>query len=104
MNPSDILGSPSDNTGKMMTRRIKAANRTTVILSYSSADATSLRALAQSIRIKDNKFPSLSLLARRSLHLYAEVYLSNPRGELAALNEMVTPVPQPAKYSKQHSK
>lgn len=91
---------PNDN--KLMTKRIQASDRTTVILSYTKRDALALRELAYSITLKAGKRPSLSLISRRSLQLYSQI-LSNPthrEAEIQALNTMVTPVPTPAPYSK----
>ena len=98
---------PSENTGKLMTKQIKAADGTTVILTYLRPDAQAMRAFVQSIRLKGNKSPSLSLIARRSIGLYLadleEARQSNSElfdQEVAALERMVTPVPKPATYSK----
>ena len=98
---------PSDNSGKMMTRRIQARDRTSVMLTYSTTDAFELRKMVQSIRLKGDKKPSLSLIARRSLQLYGrhleQVKAGRPdlfAAELTALERMVTPVPQPARKSK----
>lgn len=85
-------------TAAVLTKRVRAYDRSTLVLSYSSADAQELRALAQAIRLKQDKRPTLSLLARRSLHLYREA-LMRPgamESEIAKLNEMTTPVPKPA--------
>ena len=93
---------PSDNAGKVLTRRIQAHDRTTVLLTYSTSDANELRRLAQSITLKAGKKPSLSLFARRALQIYGR-YLqdsTNAANETAALNRMVTPVPSPASKSK----
>ena len=92
---------PSDNTGKVLSRRIQARDRTTVLLTYSASDANALRMLAQSITLKAGKRPSLSLFARRALQVYGS-YLDDPRNaatETAALNRMVTEVPQAATTS-----
>jgi len=91
---------PNDN--KMMTKRVQASDRTTVILSYSSRDAEDLRALASGFTLKAGKKASLSLVSRRSLQLYSRL-LSDParrESETLALNEMVTPRPVPAPHSK----
>ncbi len=93
---------PSDNTGKVLAKRIQAHDRTTVLLTYSRPDANRLRMLVQSITLKANKKPSLSLIARRAVDIYLE-RMKSPEGfasETAVLNHMVTPVPSPAPYSK----
>jgi hypothetical protein len=85
-------------TAAVLTKRVRAYDRSTLVLSYSSADAKELRALAEAIRLKQDKRPTLSLLARRGLHLYREA-LKRPgvmESEIATLNEMTTPVPKPA--------
>ena len=85
-----------------MTRRIQARDRTTLILSYTTSDANSLRALAQSISLKADKKPSLSLLSRRALELYG-MLLRSPKAraaEIDVLNRMTTAVPKPATVSK----
>jgi len=91
---------PNDN--KLMSKRIQARDRTTVILSYCSSDAQALRVMAHSILLKADKRPSLSLLCRRALQLYSQL-ISSPahrESELAALNTMVTKTPAPAPHSK----
>ena len=99
---------PSDNTGKVLAKRIQAHDRTTVLLTYSRADANALRMLVQSIALKAStdgasyKRPSLSLIARRAVGIYLE-RMKNPdefASETAALDRMVTPIPAPAMYSK----
>ena len=93
---------PSDNTGKVLTQRIQARDRTTVLLTYSTRDANELRRMAQSITLKAGKKPSLSLFARRALQVYGS-YLKDSRNaanEAAVLDRMGTPVPSPAPRSK----
>jgi hypothetical protein len=93
---------PDPNDQKLMTKRIQARDRTTVILSYTSRDAQALRAIAQTILLKRDKRPSLSLLCRRALQLYGQLLASpvHRAAEIAALNKMVTAVPAPAPHSK----
>lgn len=90
------------NDKKMMTKRIRASDRTTVNVSYSSSDAQDLRKVAQSITLKGDKRPSLSLITRRSLQIYCGLmYDRTARAhEIHALNAMVTRVPSPAPASK----
>lgn len=93
---------PDPNDNKIMTKRIQAADSSTVILNYPRRDAQELRALASSFTLKAGKKASLSLLSRRSLQLYSR-HLSDPANrasEAMALNEMVTPTPAPASHSK----
>ena len=93
---------PDPNDQKLMTRRIQARDRTTVILSYSTRDAQALRSIAQAILLKRDKRPSLSLLCRRALQLYGQLITSpaHREAEIEALNKMVTSVPAPAPHSK----
>jgi hypothetical protein len=90
----------ADNTGKVLTRRPQARGRTAVMLTYAPYEAAQLRALADSIRIKGDKKPTLSTIARRALTVYCHVYEARPAEERAAIEKLVTQVPQPATYSK----
>ena len=93
----------TDNTGKVMTKRIQARDRTTVLLTYSASDANALRMLAQTIQLRGDRKPSLSLLARRAMTIYRALLDSSPAAfdaEVRALDKMVTPVPKPAPLSK----
>jgi len=98
---------PSDNTGKVLTRRVRAADGTAVMLHYRTPEAVAMRSLIQSIRIKGDKTPSLSLIARRAMQLYVArldaARYSLPdvfAAEVAELERMVTPVPKPAQVSR----
>jgi hypothetical protein len=92
---------PSPNDSKVLTRRVPVHDRSTVILSYTSRDASALRKLAASFTLKGDKKASLSLLSRRALQVYAQI-LTNPdhlANETKALDKMVTPIPSPAPFS-----
>jgi hypothetical protein len=92
---------PDQNDSKVLTRRVQPNDRSTVILSYPSRDASALRKLAASFTLKGDKKASLSLLSRRALQVYAQI-LTNPdhrANETNALDKMVTPVPSPAPFS-----
>ena len=98
---------PSDNLGKMMTRRLRPGHGTTVLLNYQVGEANAMRQLIQSIRIKGNRKPSLSLIARRYMQIYIArlqfAHRNSPdafAAEVAELERMVTRVPAPAQYSK----
>ena len=107
-NPLAIpTGAPVDTTDRMMTKRVPARERSTVILSFKSSDANAMRAFINSIRLKGDKAPSQSLVARRALQVYLrrlELLRREAPAEFAAeveaLEAMVTPVPQPAQVSK----
>jgi hypothetical protein len=91
---------PDPNDNKIMTKRVQASDRASVLLSYSTREAKALRDLANSFTLKGKK-ASLSLLSRRSLQVYQEI-LNNPlhrANEEQILNKMVTPVPVPAPFS-----
>lgn len=95
---------PSDNSGKLMTKRLRGADGTTLVLNYAKHDAQAIRAFVESFRIKGDRKVSLSLIARRSLGLYlarmGSASHSRPdvfEGEIAELERMCTPVAQPAK-------
>lgn len=96
---------PETNTATVLTKRVRTYDRSTLVLNYPTADAKDLRALAQAIRLKQDKRPTLSLLARRGLTLYREA-LKRPgmlESEIKVLNEMTTPVPKPAPKSRKTS-
>lgn len=93
---------PEPNDNKLMTKRVPASDRSIVILSYPSSEARALRSLAASFTLKGGKKASLSLVARRSLQLYAKLLTDPARrdSEVIALNSMATPTPSPATHSK----
>ena len=93
---------PQPNDGKVFTRRIQASDRATVSLTFTTRDAQALRAVAAAFTLKGTKKASLSLIARRSLHLYLQLIADSTRKahEEAALNKMVTVVPAAALFSK----
>ena len=96
--PRPIRRSPDTSTGKVVTRQVKAYDRTTLVLSYTTPDANALRALVDSMHLKAGKKPSLSVLARRALEVYRRL-LARPgvlASEIEALNRLTTPVPKPA--------
>ena len=89
------------NDSKMMTKRVQASDRATVVISYPSREAIALRTLAASFTLKRDKKASLSLVSRRALQVYAQI-LSNPvhrTNETKVLDKMVTPIPSPAPFS-----
>jgi hypothetical protein len=88
--------SPNTTTGKVITKQIKAYDRTTLVLSYTTKDANELRALVQSMRLKAGKKPSLSVIARRALRVYVDRLPDVWDAEIEALNKMTTRVPKPA--------
>ena len=84
----------TDNTDKVLTRYIRARDGTKLVLNYRHQEATAIRAALQKIRLKGDKAPSLSLIARRSMGLYIQHLESSPKafaGEVAALEKLATP-------------
>lgn len=87
------------NESKLMTTRIKRVDGTTVTLTYRKPEAARMRALVESLRMKGDRKPSLSLLARRSMGLYLDsleqARQSNPSQftqELQTLEQMTAPL------------
>ena len=85
----------ADNSGKALTKYLKARDKTTLVLTYTHGDVAALRALVASIHMKRGTAPSMALVARRSLQVYRQ-YLQRPgamEAETAALNGMSTRSP-----------
>ena len=83
-----------------MTKRVRAYDRTTLVLSYTTSDANALRAIVQRMKLKGDKRPSLSVIARRALWVYLERLPAVWHDEMAALDQMTTKHPKPAPVSK----
>lgn len=88
-----------DNTGKVLTKAVKAADGTTVVLNYRKPEAAQMRELVRSLRLKGDRRPSMSLIARRSMGLYLDNMARAQRTrpdlfarEVEALEKMVTPI------------
>lgn len=92
---------PDQNDNKVLTKRVQASDRSTVILSYPSREASALRTLAASFTLKGDKKASLSLVSRRALQVYAQILTNSEHrtNETKALDKMVTPVPSPAPFT-----
>jgi hypothetical protein len=85
----------TDNTGKVLTKYIRARDGTVLTLNYRRQDAHEIRAAVQRIRLKGDRTPSLSLIARRSLALYLARLQSSPAAfadEVQALEKLATPI------------
>ena len=85
----------TDNTDKVLTRYIRARDGTVLTLNYRHQEANAIRATLQRIRLKGDKQPSLSLIARRSMSLYLAHLESSPSAfadEVQALERLATPV------------
>jgi hypothetical protein len=83
----------NEAAGKVFTKRVRANDRTTLTLSYTPADAARLRTMAQSMSLKGGKSPAMSVIARRSLDVYAQVLESNTAAEVDAVARMTTAHP-----------
>ena len=87
--------SATEDSPQVRTQYIKAGDGTTLILKYRHAQAIELRMTLQKLRLKGDKQPSLSLIARRSMGLYLEHLESSPTAlanEVQALEKLATPV------------
>jgi hypothetical protein len=80
---------------KVRTRYLRAKDGTTLVLNYRHQEAHDIRAALQRIRLKGDKTPSLSLIARRSMRVYLAHLESSPAAfahEVQALERLATPV------------
>lgn len=85
----------TNNTDKVTTRQIKACDGTTVTLTYRREEANELRRAIQRIRLKGDRAPSMSLVARRSMGLYLahlESSVLTFNAEIQALEKLATPI------------
>jgi hypothetical protein len=88
------MKSPPNNTGKVLTRYVHAAGGTALTLNLRPAEAASLRSLVASIRLRGDKTPSLSLIARRAVTAYIAHIQYSPEtraSEIAVLERLATP-------------
>ena len=88
-----------DISGKVLTKR-PTGPQTILALTYPDHEAAALRRIAAGVVLKKDRKASLSLIARRALVLYEQAFHLDTKGETAALDRMVTPVPKPAAKSK----
>lgn len=85
----------SEDPTQVRTHYLKARDGTALVLNYRHQEANAIRAALQRIRLKGDKQPSLSLIARRSMGLYIAHLESSPAafdGEVKALERLATPV------------
>ena len=86
---------PKDNTGKVHARYLKSAGSTTLVLNLRPLEATALRSFVASVRLRGDKTPSLSLIARRAMAAYLSHVQYSPESrasEIAVLEKLATPV------------
>ncbi len=85
----------STTGGKVLTRYRKRNGTTTLVLNYPTNEAARLRDLIESIRLRGDRKPSLSLIARRSMAVYLDHVASSPDAlatEIEALELLATPI------------
>lgn len=90
----------SKNTGKVMTKYTRAAGGTALTLNFRPQEATALRTFVDSVRLRGDKIPSLSLVARRAMtHYlgYAQMSPTTRTTEISALEALATPFTDRAK-------
>ena len=84
---------PKNNTGKVHAKSLKSAGSATLVLNLRPQEATALRSFA-SVRLRGDKIPSLSLVARRAMSAYLAHVHHSPEiraSEIAALEKLATP-------------
>lgn len=83
-----------NNIGKVTNRYTQGPGSTTVTLNFRALEATSLRSFVDSVRLRGDKIPSLSLIARRAMSVYLAHAQYSPEtraSEIAALEKLATP-------------
>ncbi len=81
--------------GKVLARRESRSGSTALVLNYPQNEAARLRDLVASIRLRGDREPSLSLIARRSMAVYLDHVASSPdalAGEIEAMELLATPI------------
>jgi hypothetical protein len=82
-----------DNTGKVMTRYTRAAGSSTMSLNLNPFEALQLKAFIATLRLRGNKIPSMSLIARRAVLAYLTHIQFSPEtraSEMEVLEKMAT--------------
>ena len=85
---------PKNNTGKVHARSLKSAGSTTLVLNLRPQEAAALRSFVASVRLRGDKIPSLSLVARRAMFAYLAHVQFSPEtraSEIAVLERLATP-------------
>jgi hypothetical protein len=83
-----------NNTGKVLTRPIRGPGATAVTLNLSAIEALGLKAFIANLRLRGDKIPSMSLIARRAVQAYlihAQFSPDTRASEIAILEKMATP-------------
>lgn len=76
------------DSGTVRSRYVRAVNGTTIVLNYTEREAQPLREAVAGIRLRGNRQPSMSLIARRSMHLYLELLRRDPQARAAEMSEL----------------
>ena len=87
--------SPSPTDGKVRSRYLKRGGSSTIVLNYPKNEAQCIRAAIEAIRLRGNRKPSLSLIARRSIAVYLDHLQSSHTAldtEVQALEILATPI------------
>ena len=82
-----------NNTGKVLTRYTRAAGSTTMSLSLNPSEASQLKAFVSTLRLRGDKQPSMTLIARRAVLAYLsrlKFSAETKTAEIAVLEEMAT--------------
>ena len=83
-----------DNTGKVHTRVVRGAGATCLALNLSAVEATGLKDFVAGLRLRGDRVPSMSLIARRAVQAYLTHVKFSPEtraSEVAVLERMATP-------------
>jgi hypothetical protein len=83
-----------DNTGKVHTRPVRGAGATALTLNLSATEALGLKAFIDTLRLRGDKIPSMSLIARRAVQAYlihVQFSYATRAAEVDVLEKMATP-------------
>jgi hypothetical protein len=85
-----LIDRPTDpREGQVLTKHTRG-KRTVLALTFNEHEAEALRRLCSHIIVKAGRKPSMSLLARRGLQLFAAAYRNDPAHEVAVMSRMVS--------------
>lgn len=83
-----------NNTGKVHTRLVRGAGATCLTLNLSEAEARNLKSFIANLRLRGDRVPSMSLIARRAVQAYlahVQFSMETRASEIAVLEKMATP-------------
>jgi len=81
-----------NNAGKVLTRQLTGG--TALTLNLRQTEASALRSFVDSIRLRGDKIPSMTLIGRRAMLAYlshVQFSQSNRAAEIEVLEKMATP-------------